>query len=247
MARLRLERSLRVTYLGLLVNAALATGKIAAGVLGHSQALVADGVESAADLISSLVVWRGVKVAAEPADEEHPYGHGKAEPLAASVVASILMGAAVLIVIGAIRDILRPHNTPASFTLVVLVFVVIIKELLFRHMLREATELESSAVNADAWHHRSDAITSAFAFIGISVALIGGPGYESADDYATTAGVCSVLPWMNSWTSRPSPISSTRSNRSPPEPRRSSWWKNASSANQATNISWTCTSKSIRK
>ena len=197
MAGPRLERSLRVTFLGLLVNAALATGKIAAGIFGHSQALVADGVESAADLISSLVVWRGVQVAAAPADEEHPYGHGKAEPLAAAVVASILIGAAVLIVIGAIRDILRPHNTPAPFTLVVLVFVVIIKELLFRHMLREATELESSAVSADAWHHRSDAITSLFAFIGISVALVGGPGYESADDYAAmlAAGVIGYNGW----------------------------------------------------
>lgn len=197
MSRPRLERSLRVTFLGLLVNAGLATGKIAVGVVGHSQALVADGVESAADLVSSLVVWRGVTVAAAPADEQHPYGHGKAEPLAAAVVASILIGAAILIVIGAARDILRPHNTPAPFTLAVLVAVIFIKELLFRRVLHEAMELNSSVVHADAWHHRSDAITSFFAFLGISIALLGGPGYETADDYAAilAAGVIAFNGW----------------------------------------------------
>src|SRR5687768_6402239 len=165
MSERRLDRSLRVTFIGLLVNAALAAVKVAAGVIGHSQALVADGVESAADLVSSLVVWRGVTVAAAPADEQHPYGHGKAEPLAAAVVASVLMVAAILIVIGAVRDILRPHLVPARFTLIVLIVVVVIKEVLFRFVEKEGVELESSAVRADAWHHRSDAITSIFAFI----------------------------------------------------------------------------------
>jgi cation diffusion facilitator family transporter len=155
-----------------------------AGFLGSSHALIADGIESASDLISSLVVWRGVKVAAAPPDEEHPYGHGKAEPLAAAVVAVILIGAAAWIVIGALREIIRPHSSPAPFTLVVLVGVVLVKELLYRYVEREGAELESTAVRADAWHHRSDAITSLFAFVGISVALIGGPGYEAADDCA---------------------------------------------------------------
>ena len=184
MSKKRLERSLRVTFLGLLVNAALAAGKIAAGVIGHSHALVADGVESAADFVSSLIVWRGVTVAAAPADEQHPYGHGKAEPLAAAVVATVLIIAAVMIVIGAIRDIITPHNTPAPFTLGVLVAVVVIKEFLFRFVSKAGAEIDSSVVSADAWHHRSDAITSLFAFIGISIAVIGGPGYETADDYA---------------------------------------------------------------
>ena len=197
MSRRRLERSLRVTFVGLLVNAALAAGKVAAGVIGHSQALVADGVESAADLVSSLVVWRGVTVAAAPADKEHPYGHGKAEPLAAAVVASVLMGAAVLIVIGAIRDILRPHMVPAPFTLAVLVAVVVIKEGLFRFVHKAGAELESTVVRADAWHHRSDAITSLFAFVGISIAVLGGKGYESADDYAAILAA-GVIAW-NGW------------------------------------------------
>ena len=197
MSKKRLERSLRVTFLGLLVNAALAAGKIAAGVIGHSHALVADGVESAADFVSSLIVWRGVTVAAAPADEQHPYGHGKAEPLAAAVVATVLIVAAVMIVIGAIRDIITPHNTPERFTLVVLVAVVVIKEVLFRFVSKAGAEIDSSVVSADAWHHRSDAITSLFAFIGISIAVIGGPGYETADDYAAIlAG--GVIAW-NGW------------------------------------------------
>lgn len=197
MAKRRLERSLRVTFLGLLVNAALSAIKIAAGVLGNSQALVADGVESAADLVSSLIVWRGVAVAATPADEQHPYGHGKAEPLAAAVVASVLIVAALLIVIGAIREIVTPHHLPAGFTLVVLIAVVCIKETLFRIALRAGDELESSVVRADAWHHRSDAITSLFAFVGISIAVIGGKGFETADDYAAilAAGVVAYNGW----------------------------------------------------
>src|SRR6478752_2464203 len=131
MAKRRLERSLRVTLLGLLVNAGLAASKITAGIVGHSHALVADGVESTADLFSSIIVWRGVTVAATPADRDHPYGHGKAEPLAAGVVSTILLFAALWIVIGAIEDIIRPHNSPAPFTLLVLIAVIIIKEVLF--------------------------------------------------------------------------------------------------------------------
>lgn len=197
MAQKRLQRSLRVTFLGLVVNAALAAGKIAAGVAGHSHALVADGIESAADLISSLIVWRGVVVAAAPADKEHPYGHGKAEPLTAAVVATILIVAAFSIAVGAIREIVTPHSIPAGFTLVVLVGVVIIKEVLFRYVQRAGLELESSAVHADAWHHRSDAITSLFAFLGISVAVIGGHGFETADDFAAllAAGIIAFNGW----------------------------------------------------
>jgi cation diffusion facilitator family transporter len=197
MGKRRLQRSVRVTFLGLVVNAALAAGKVTAGVVGHSHALVADGVESTADLFSSIIVWRGVTLAAAPADKEHPYGHGKAEPLAAAVVSTILLFAALWIIVGAIQDIIRPHNIPAPFTLAVLVGVIIVKELLFRYVSKEGMVLESSAMRADAWHHRSDAITSLFAFIGISIAVVGGRGYESADDYAAVlAGL--VIAW-NGW------------------------------------------------
>ncbi len=193
----RLHRSLRATFLGLSVNAVLAGGKLAAGLLGHSHALVADAVESFADLFSSLIVWRGLVVAAAPADAEHPYGHGKAEPIAAAIVANILLLAAAWITFRAIQEVLEPKTRPAPFTLAVLLGVVLVKEGLFRFVLREAKSVESSAVLADAWHHRSDAITSIAAAIGISIALIGGRGYESADDFAAIVAA-GIIAW-NGW------------------------------------------------
>ena len=188
---------MRVTLTGLLVNTALAVGKTAAGVMGHSHALIADGVESLADILSSLVVWRGMVVASAPADEDHPYGHGKAEPMAAAFVASMLLFAALWIAVQAVREILRPHSLPAPFTLVVLIVVVVVKETLFRLVFKEGSDIESSAVKSDAWHHRSDAITSLCAGIGITVALIGGKGYEAADDVA--ALLASFIIGWNGW------------------------------------------------
>jgi cation diffusion facilitator family transporter len=197
MSRPRLERSLRITFLGMITNAVLTTGKLAAGLIGHSHALVADAVESLSDVVSSLVVWRGVLVAAEPADAEHPYGHGKAEPLSSAVVATMLLVAALWISVEAIRDILRPIRGPAPFTLVVLLAVILIKEVLFRFVRSEGDSIDSSLIRTDAWHHRSDAITSAFAFLGISIALIGGPRYAVADNYAAILAAI-VIAW-NGW------------------------------------------------
>lgn len=193
----RLKRSLRTTFLGLATNAVLATVKMLAGIFGHSHALVADAVESMADVFSSIVVWRGVVVAEEPADEDHPYGHGKAEPIAAAAVSAMLLLAAIWIVVGAFRAIAEPHAAPRPFTLIVLVAVILIKEGLFRFALHEAVSVDSSVVATDAWHHRSDAITSFAAGIGIIIALVGGPGYESADDWAAIAAAC-VIGW-NGW------------------------------------------------
>lgn len=197
MSKNRLHRSLRVTFLGLGVNTVLASGKLTAGILGHSHALIADAVESLADVFSSLVVWRGLVVSAAPADEDHPYGHGKAEPIAAAVVATMLLLAAGWIALHAVGEILQPHQSPAPFTLAVLLLVVVIKEGLFRYVLREAVSVESLAILSDAWHHRSDAITSIAAAIGISVALVGGAGYESADDLAALVAAA-IIAW-NGW------------------------------------------------
>ena len=180
----RLQRSVRVTLIGMVVNTVLAGVKMLAGVLGHSHALIADGVESMADIISSALVWRGVTIAAQPADEDHPYGHGKAEALSAAAVATMLLLAALWIAVHGVREILTPHSLPAKFTLVVLVLVIVIKEWLFRYVSREGMDLQSSAVSTDAWHHRSDAITSLFAGVGIVISILGGPGYEAADDVA---------------------------------------------------------------
>ena len=179
------------------VNVVLSGTKLAAGIIGHSHALVADAVESFADIFSSLIVWRGLVVAAAPADEDHPYGHGKAEPIASAIVAAMLLGAALWIVLTAFGEIMQPHLSPRPFTLIVLVVVVLVKEILFRFVSREGNAMDSSAVKTDAWHHRSDAITSVAAGVGISVALIGGKGFEAADDVAAIAAA-GVIAW-NGW------------------------------------------------
>ncbi|MEP6857456.1 MAG: cation diffusion facilitator family transporter [Gemmatimonadales bacterium] len=178
------NRAIRWAQAGLLTNALLVFVKLFAGIIGHSNALIADAVESSADIFTSLIVWMGLSIAARPADEDHPYGHGKAEPLAAAVVSLMLLGAAIGIAIIAIRDIRIPHHLPAPFTLFVAAGVIIVKEILYRRVARVGKEVGSSAVTADAWHHRSDAISSLAAFIGISIALLGGRGWEAADDWA---------------------------------------------------------------
>jgi cation diffusion facilitator family transporter len=193
----RLQRSLRATFMGMAVNVVLAGAKLAAGIVGHSHALIADAVESFADIFSSLVVWRGLVVAATPADEDHPYGHGKAEPLASAIVSIMLLIAAGWIALKSFSEIAEPHLSPAPFTLAVLIVVIIVKEIMFRFVQREGRELDNSAVRTDAWHHRSDAITSFAAGIGISVSLMGGRGYEAADDWAAMAAAC-VIAW-NGW------------------------------------------------
>ncbi len=180
----RLSRSVKATLWGLVTNTVLAVGKFAAGIVGNSHALIADAVESMADVVSSIIVWRGLVVAAAPPDEDHPYGHGKAEPIAAAIVSIMLLGAATWIAVKAVQEILTPHTSPAPFTLVVLVGVIVIKEGLFRFVLKEGEAVGSSAVQSDAWHHRSDAITSLAAGLGIGVSLLLGKGYEAADDYA---------------------------------------------------------------
>ncbi len=176
--------AVRTTITGMLINAALAAIKIAAGVVGHSYALVADGIESLNDCVASGVVLLSLRVSAIPPDEDHPYGHGKAEQLGALFSAISLLAAGGLIVVQSSRNLAERHDPPAWFTLPVLVVVIVTKELLSRYALRKSRETASAALHGDAWHHRSDAITSAAAFVGITIALIGGHGYEIADDVA---------------------------------------------------------------
>jgi cation diffusion facilitator family transporter len=182
----------RVALLGLVINVVLAAVKIVAGVIGHAYVLIADGMESAIDVAGSIVIWGGLTVAARPPDRTHPYGHGKAEPIAALVVAICVLAAAIGLAIESVREIRTPHHGPAPFTLAILVAVIVIKEFLFRYVIRIGRDLESTAVQTDAWHHRSDALTSGAAFIGISVALIGGERWQSADDWAALFA-CAVI------------------------------------------------------
>src|SRR5688572_24724991 len=172
-----IQGGLFVSGLGIAVNCFLAAVKILAGWLGHSYALIADGIESLADVFSSLVVWSGLRLSIKPADEDHPFGHGKAEPIAAGIVALMLVAAAVLISVQSIQEIRHPHFPPAPFTLMVLIGVVIVKEVMYRLASRVGRHLASTVIKSDAWHHRSDALTSLAAFVGISIALLGGPGY----------------------------------------------------------------------
>jgi cation diffusion facilitator family transporter len=177
---------------GVFINAVLAAVKIAGGIVGNSGALVADGIESSADVVSSLVVWSGLRISLKPANEKHPYGHGKAEPLAAAAAAIALVVAAVIIAVESVKQILTPHETPAWYTLIILVGVIVVKLLLSRFVSHAGEAVESTALKTDAAHHLSDAITSAAAFIGISIGLIGGAGYESADDWAALVA-CLVI------------------------------------------------------
>jgi cation diffusion facilitator family transporter len=178
------DRGIRAAQLGILVNVLLAVTKLLAGVIGNSYALIADAVESATDIFSSLIVVGGLRIAKRDPTDEYPFGFGRAETLATAVVALLLLGVAAGIVIEAVREILTPHHLPAAWTLGVLALVVVVKWLVSRRVEAVGNEIGSDAVRADAWHHLSDAVTSTAAFIGISIALWGGPGWEPADDWA---------------------------------------------------------------
>jgi cation diffusion facilitator family transporter len=175
---------IRASLAAVLISAILGAVKIVAGVVGNSYALIADGIESMLDVVSGLAVAGSLKLAAKEPSEEYPYGFGKVEPAAALVIATGLLVAAFAISIQSVREILRPHHAPAPFTLVVLLLVVVTKELIYRFLFRTGKSLGSGALQTDAWHHRSDSLTSLAAFIGISIALVAGEGYESADDWA---------------------------------------------------------------
>lgn len=184
---------IRSAQLGMIVNAVLAMIKLIAGLVGNTYALVADAVESTADIFASLVVWGGLRVATRDPDEQYPFGYGKAESVAAAVVAMMLLAASLGIAFEAVREIRTPHKTPAPWTLLVLVAVLFVKWVLFRRTLSAGQDAGSTAGKADAWHHLSDAITSAAAFVGISIALWGGEGWEQADDWAALFASCVIF------------------------------------------------------
>jgi cation diffusion facilitator family transporter len=187
-----MQSGARIAFTGMIVNVVLAAAKISAGLFGNSYVLIADGIESALDIAGSAVIWGGLKFAARPPDETHPYGHGKAEPMAAGIVAMGVLLASIGLAIQSVREIFVPHHGPAPFTLVVLIVVVAVKEILYHVVIRLGKNIESTAIQTDAWHHRADALTSIAAFIGISIALIGGKKWYSADDWAALFA-CGVI------------------------------------------------------
>ncbi|WP_298263442.1 cation diffusion facilitator family transporter [uncultured Lutibacter sp.] len=176
--------ALKTTYLSILSNLLLALIKAAAGILGNSYALIADAIESTTDIFSSFLVFLGIKYANKPPDENHPYGHGRIEPLITFLVVGFLIISATVIAYESIHQILSPQKAPKPWTLIVLGIIIIWKEISYRIVLHKSIQTNSTSLKADAWHHRSDAITSITAFIGISIALIFGEGFEAADDWA---------------------------------------------------------------
>lgn len=178
------KKAIRTSIFSILSNAGLAAVKFTAGILGHSYALIADGIESLTDVFSSFLVLIGLKYSTKPADENHPYGHGRYETLATFAVIGFLVVSATVIAYESIRNIRTPHQGPEVFTLYVLAGIILLKEFSYQYVIRKSRETNSSSLKADAWHHRSDAITSVLAFVGISIALYMGEGYEAADDWA---------------------------------------------------------------
>jgi cation diffusion facilitator family transporter len=178
------KKAIKATYFSIVGNTCLAIIKGLAGFFGNSYALIADAIESTTDIFASFLVLFGIKYSNKPADKNHPYGHGRAEPLITFMVVGFLITSATIIAYESIVNIQTPHDLPKSWTLFVLGAIIIWKEYSFRLVMKRSVEINSSSLMADAWHHRSDAITSVAAFIGISIALILGNGYESADDWA---------------------------------------------------------------
>ncbi len=178
------QTAIKATYFSLIGNSLLAVIKFLAGFFGNSYALIADAIESTTDIFSSFLVLFGIKYANKPADENHPYGHGRAEPLITFLVVGFLITSATIIAYESVSNIQTPHELPKPWTLILLAAIIIWKEYSFRTVMKRSKEANSSSLKADAWHHRSDAITSIAAFIGIAIALYLGKGYESADDWA---------------------------------------------------------------
>ncbi|GEM53141.1 cation transporter [Empedobacter brevis NBRC 14943 = ATCC 43319] len=187
------EKAIKASIFSIIGNASLAGIKFLAGYFGNSYALIADAIESSADVFSSIFVFFGLKYSSRPADENHPYGHGKAEALITFLVVTFLIVSAIIIAKESITNIITPHHQPKPFTLLVLGGIILFKELSFQYVMRKSVETNSSSLKADAWHHRSDAITSLMAFIGISISLVMGPGWEAADDVAALFASAFIL------------------------------------------------------
>ena len=178
------ETAIKATYFSIVGNTSLALIKGITGYFGNSYALIADAIESTTDIFSSLLVLFGIKFSNKPADENHPYGHGRAEPLVTFLVVGFLITSATIIAYESIKNIGTPHELPNPFVLLVLIPIIVWKEISYRIVIKKSRETNSSSLKADAWHHRSDAITSIAALIGVTIALLAGKGYESADDWA---------------------------------------------------------------
>jgi len=189
--------AIKAVIISIFGNALLALIKGVVGIIGNSYALVADAIESTSDVFSSLLVFFGLRYATKPADKNHPYGHGRAEPLVTFVIVLFLVISATVIAYQSIKHINEPQVAPEKYTLVVLAVIIIVKEISFRYVSKKSDETKSTSLKADAWHHRSDELTSLLAFVGISISIFMGKGYETADDWA--ALLASILIIFNAY------------------------------------------------
>lgn len=191
------DQAMQAGTVSLVSNVALSCVKLLVGIAGSSYALIADGIESLADSVSSLIVWNGLRVGAREPDHEHPYGHGKAEAIATFIAGIGLVLSGGLIAIQAVREILTVQSTPALFTVPALVGIIATKEGLYHFMRRQALRNNSQALLAEAWHHRSDSLTSLCVLLGLCLAVFAGPGFAAADDIA--ALLVTLLIFRNGW------------------------------------------------
>lgn len=187
------QQAVNTTVKSIIANFSLAIVKGLGGYFGNSYALIADAIESTSDVFASILVLLGIKYSNKPADSNHPYGHGRAEPLITFLVVGFLVASATIIAIQSIHNIRTPHDLPRPYTLIILGAIIVVKELFYRMVVKKGQLLNSSSLKADAWHHRSDAITSLAAFIGIAIALFLGKGYETADDWAALVAALVIL------------------------------------------------------
>src|SRR5699024_10191902 len=162
------------TWVGIIINIFLTVIKAIGGVISGSKALLADALHSASDIVSSVVILFAVKIANKPPDEEHPYGHGKAENVAAMIVALLLIVVGIEISISSIKVFFGERPTaPGSIALIIIIISIGLKEALFHYKYYVGKKHKSSALIADAWHHRSDSLSSIAVLIGVSCAIIG--------------------------------------------------------------------------
>ncbi|MBR5661866.1 MAG: cation transporter [Bacteroidales bacterium] len=188
----------KVTLVGSVGNLALLTFKFVAGVLGHSAAMIADAVHSLSDFFTDLIVLLFVKVSAKPQDESHDYGHGKFETIATLFIGLALVGAAIWIIVsGAVKFAHwlggETLEVPGKLALLAAIVSILVKEALYRYSVVNGRKLDSQAVVANAWHHRSDALSSVGAAIGIGGAILLGQRWAVLDPFASIIVGCMLL------------------------------------------------------
>ena len=194
---MRNDKASQASAVSLVSNVVLACVKVLIGFIGSSYAMIADGIESLADCVSSLVVWSGLRIGSKEPDAEHPYGHGKAEAIAALFAGIGLWVSGGLIASQAIHEIIIKHEPPKLFTVPALIAIIATKELLFRYVKDQAYKHDSTALMAEAFHHRSDFLTSLCVLVGICIAVFAGPEFAPADDVA--ALLVTGLIFRNGW------------------------------------------------